>query len=416
MAKIVFLSFRLKAQDGVSVEAEKWIEIFREWDCEVHRVAGHIPNPGANDHVLPELNFHNPQIESFTQKVFSSAGSAAEDEEGLARLTETVQAGINGVLGELAPDILILENVLSLPLNLPLTISLCRYLEDSGIPAIAVHHDFYWQDASYSNCSLDGLLARYLPPSLPSIRHMTINQFSREELYQRTGLTATCIRNCFDFGTVRQQDQFNMSLRSDLGIRDEEVMFLQPTRVIERKGIDRSIDFIDEFASTCGKQARLVITGPCEHKYDDSFEKLCRAASVEVLHVPNWFGNYRNQPGAKTPYDIRDAYACCDMVIFPSNREGFGNPVLESVVHKKPLLVTLFPSLEELHAYGFQFLILDEYAVDRTIKLLDYPLLMVEMVNRNFEVGRKHFSVGTLKENIAELVSSLPSWIPNESY
>ncbi|MEK7816903.1 MAG: hypothetical protein AAB281_01460, partial [Actinomycetota bacterium] len=64
--------------------------------------------------------------------------------------------------------------------------------------------------------------------------------------------------------------------------------------------------------------------------------------------------------------------------------------------------------LEELHAFGFQFLILDEFAVERTIKLLDYPLLMVEMVKRNFEIGRRYFSVEVLKEQIAELVSSLP--------
>ncbi|MEK7817581.1 MAG: hypothetical protein AAB281_04925, partial [Actinomycetota bacterium] len=189
MTRVVFLSFRLKAQDGVSVETEKWIEIFREWDCEVHRVAGHIPNAGANDHVLPALNFRNPQIETFTQKVFSG-GKASECEGELLQLAEAVQTGLYEVLDELAADVVILENVLSLPLNIPLAISLCRYLEDRGTPSIAVHHDFFWQDKSYSNCSLDGFLTRYFPPPLPNIKHVTINEFSREELYQRTGMTA----------------------------------------------------------------------------------------------------------------------------------------------------------------------------------------------------------------------------------
>lgn len=411
MAKVVFVSFRLKAQDGVSVEAEKWIGLFRERDCEVHRVAGYIANPAANDHVIGELNFCDPQIEHFTRRVFSSGGERDNADEELAQLTQSVKASLEPVLDEVGPDLVIAENVLSLPLNIPLTISLCRYLEDRGIPTIAIHHDFYWQDAGYASCILDGVLARYFPPPLPNIRHVTINDMSREELYERTGMTAACIRNCFDFDAVRRKDQFNSSLRQDLGIGEDEVMFLQPTRVIERKGISRSIGFVEEFAAACGKSVRLVITGPCEQGYESSFKKLCHAASVDVMHTPNWFGNYRNQPGTKLPYDIRDAYAHCDMVIFPSIREGFGNPVLESVVHRKPLLVSLYPALEELRAYGFQFLVLDERAVERTIKLLDYPPLMVEMVDRNFNIGRRHFSVELLKEQIAELVSAMPAQV-----
>lgn len=407
MTKVVFVSFRLKAQDGVSVEAEKWIRIFKEWDCDVYRVAGYIPNPGLMDHVISELNYLDPQIESFNMSVFGRDGEERRIEDEFERLTGEVTQSLFPVLDEVTPDIVVFENILSLPLNIPFAAAISRYIGSENIPCIAVHHDFYWQDDKFSSCRLDGVLARYFPASLPQIRHVTINERSREELYQRTGMAATCIRNCFDFEMVRRKDQFNSLLRSDLGIGGEEIMFLQPTRVIERKGIGRSIGFVEEFAATSGRRTRLVITGPCEEGYEGSFEKLCRSASVEVMHIPNWFGNYRNQPGAGSPYDIRDAYAHCDMVIFPSIREGFGNPVLESVVHRKPLVVATYPALEELHAFGFQFLILDNQAVARTIKLLDYPLLMVEMVNRNFEIGRRSFSIDILRESLLELVAPM---------
>ena len=82
------------------------------------------------------------------------------------------------------------------------------YLEEHNIPCIAVHHDFYWQDPKLRSCSFEELLTSYFPASLPNMRHVTINQKSREELYRRTGVAATCIHNCFDFDSPRAAGRF----------------------------------------------------------------------------------------------------------------------------------------------------------------------------------------------------------------
>ncbi|MFA5802026.1 MAG: glycosyltransferase family 4 protein [Thermoleophilia bacterium] len=408
MTKVVFISFRLKALDGVSTEAEKWINVFEEWGCEVHRVAGHIPSPDVCDHIIPELNHIDPEIQAFTGAVFCDEPDASETEREFERICESVGRSVGAVLDDIGPDIIIAENVFSLPLNLPLTVVLCRYIEERGISCIAVHHDFYWQNPSYSSCYFKDILASHFPASMPQMMHVTINEKSREELYDRTGVAATCIRNCFDFNSPRCVDDFNSSLRADLGLKNGEVMFLQPTRAIERKGIGRSIQFVEDFAAASGRPARLVVTGSCEEDYNGEFGRMCRNSAVEVFHVPGWLGRTRNEPGARSCYDVRDAYACCEMVTFPSSREGFGNPVLESVVHRKLLLVADYPVLEELRKFGFQFLSLEGDAVERAIKLMEYPPLMQEMVDRNFEIGRKHFSLDNLREDMAELVSSVP--------
>ena len=81
--------------------------------------------------------------------------------------------------------------------------------------------------------------------------------------------------------------------------------------------------------------------------------------------------------------------------------------MLESVAHRRPLLVADYPVLEELREYGFQFLPLDDLAVDRAVKLLEYPQLLEEMADRNFEIGRKHFSLDHLREEMTELVASV---------
>jgi glycosyltransferase involved in cell wall biosynthesis len=406
LTKVAFVSFRLKALDGVSAEAEKWIKVFEEWGCEVHRVGGHIPNADERDHVISELNFLDPQVEALTEKMFDSGQNRDSAKSEFALLEADIERLLVPVLDEIAPDIVVAENVFSLPLNLPLTVTLCRYLEKENVACIAVHHDFYWQDPRFSKCLFGDLLVSHFPASLPQLRHVTINRQSREELFRRTGVTATSIHNCFDFRQPRELDEFNAGLRADLGLGEDVVMFLQPTRAIERKGIGYSIKFVEEFTAVSGRPAQLVVTGPCEQGYEQEFSRMCRNSRAPVLHIPNWLGSRRNHPGAESPYDVRDAYAVCDMVTFPSLREGFGNPVLESMVHRKMLLVAGYPVLEELREYGFQFLPLDDRAVDRAVKILEYPQLMEEMVDRNFEIGRKHFSLDNLREEMAELVAS----------
>ncbi|MDO8737021.1 MAG: glycosyltransferase family 4 protein [Thermoleophilia bacterium] len=406
MTKVAFVSFRLKALDGVSAEAEKWVSVFEEWGCEVHRVAGYIPNAGEYDHEISELSFIDPQVESFTAKAFDPAQDRQNVELEYALLEQEIRRRLLPVLDEIAPDILVAENIFSLPLNMPFTVVLCKYLEDANIPCFAVHHDFHWQDPKLRDCVFGELLSNYFPASLPNMQHVTINEQSREELFRLTGVAATCIHNCFDFDEPRQPDEFNSGLRPELGLDNGAAMFLQPTRAIERKGIGKSIKFVEDFASVSGRPARLVVTGPCEQGYEGQFDHMCSSSKAGVLHVPNWLGSYRNHPAAASPYSVRDAYAVCDMVTFPSSREGFGNPVLESVVHRKLLLVADYPVLEELREFGFQFLALDDRAVDRAVKMLEYPQIMQEMVDRNFEIGKKHFSMDSLREEMAHLVSS----------
>ena len=53
--------------------------------------------------------------------------------------------------------------------------------------------------------------------------------------------------------------------------------------------------------------------------------------------------------------DIHDAYAASDLVVMPSTWEGFGNPVLESVTHRRPLAVYPYPVLEEIRLVRISF-------------------------------------------------------------
>ncbi|MFN8402619.1 MAG: hypothetical protein U0V48_03570 [Anaerolineales bacterium] len=142
-------------------------------------------------------------------------------------------------------EILIVENALTIPLNLPLGLAITEFIAETGYPVIAHHHDFYWERQRFQvNCVGDYLAAAF-PPTLPSIRHVVINSIQAQQIASRYGLAARVIPNVMDFDSPPPaSDSYSETVRADFGIHDGEYFFLQPTRVIQRKGIEHAIELM----------------------------------------------------------------------------------------------------------------------------------------------------------------------------
>ena len=68
---------------------------------------------------------------------------------------------------------------------------------------------------------------------------------------------------------------------------------------------------------------------------------------------------------------VEDAYAACDVVVFPSSREGFGNPVIEGTIAGRPVAVASYPVLDELVSLGLDLFSIDDPA--RVASWLQHP-------------------------------------------
>jgi glycosyltransferase involved in cell wall biosynthesis len=284
-------------------------------------------------------------------------------EQGLSS-TEVDQA-IEGA------ELVVVENLCSLPLNpaaLEVVAGCCR-----GRPTVLHHHDLPWQRAN---------LARYPgPPDDPAWAHVTINELSRRELAAR-GIEAVTIYNAFDTEATAGD---GTPVRNALGVERNDRLVLQPTRALPRKGVAAAIALAEALGAV------YWLLGPAEDGYGPELERLLAAASCPVRR------------GQVDGTSMADAYAACDVVALPSTWEGFGNPTVESAVHRRPLAVGRYPVAAELAAFGFEWFDAGDPApLGAWLERPDAGL-----VDRNLAVARRHFSLRDLPGRLTPVLASL---------
>lgn len=338
MARLTVVSFRLGGTDGVSIEAEKWIHAFRALGHDVQTLAG----DGDADVIMPEL-------------AIRAAQAPHEDD---------LRGALEGA------DLVIVENLTSLPLNVAAREALYRALDERR--ALFRHHDLAWQRPS----SFDNVA----PRTNPLWRHVTINDLSRRELLDR-GVTALTMHNSFDCSPPQGE---RARTRLALDVSDEPLL-LFPTRAIPRKNVEGALTLAASLGAT------LWLLGPPEDGYESTLRELVTHSPARVVS---------RLPEGLT---IHDAYAASDLVVMPSTWEGFGNPVLESVTHRRPLAVYPYPVLEEIAGFGFRFFGLDDG--EPIAKFLAEP--DEGMLEHNAIIAREHFNVADLPARLALVLETL---------
>ena len=338
MSRVVgIVSFRLGGPDGVSVVAGHWAEAFSRLGLEVRTVAG----AGRADRLVPGLAMD------------ATPGPDLSD-----RLAEALQG----------TGLVVVENVCSLPRNPAAAAALATLL--AGRPAILHHHDLPWQRQKLGE-------PPGWPPDDPAWAHVTINELSRGELADR-GIKATTVYGGFPApGPGRRT-----LARERLGVAPGRWLLLQPTRAIPRKNVPAGLAMAEALA------ADYWLTGPAEDGYAPELERLLAATTARA--------HRRVLPGLT----MDDAYAACDAVVFPSTWEGFGAPLIEASLHRRPLAVGDYPVAAELAAFGFRWFPVDDPTPLKAF--LDQPDLA--LLEANHGIARRHFSIDALTDQLATLL------------
>lgn len=412
--RIGFIATRLSGTDGVTLEVQKWAKVLQRLGHEVYFCAGELSGYAKKGSLIPELHFTDQSVFTLSQRAFGESADQEGDDlaDQIYSRADEMRAPLRSFIRSNRLDMIIVQNALTIPMNLPLGVSLTGLIAELGIDTIAHHHDFYWERQRYQTNAILDLLDTAFPAKLPNIQHVTINSIAKARLTARRGIPSTVIPNVLDFSIPPPKfDEFNSNFRSDLGLGKDDVFILQPTRVVQRKGIEMSIDIVNRLGIN---KTHLFIT----HRADDEglsyWRWLKREASVmkvDIQLIDHMIGSQRGKINDHKIYSLWDAYLNADLVTYPSLYEGFGNALLESIYVKKLTIVNRYPVYNaDIKPLGFKFVELDGFVDEESIRqtqdLLSASEEVEKITNRNFELAQEHFSLDVLENKLKELISN----------
>ncbi len=412
--RIGFISTRLNGADGVSLEVEKWVTVLRRMGHECYFCAGELGGYAAGGTLIPKLHFKHQSIIALSRRAFGPDRETDPEHliENIYAVADEIRPPLRAFIRKNKLDVIIVENALAIPMNLPLGVCLTGLIAELGVPAIAHDHDFYWERERYQANAILDLLDTSFPPNLPTLRHVTINSIAQRRLKTRRGIDSVVIPNVMDYETPPSGlDDYNGDFREMLGLSEEDLLALQPTRVIQRKGIEMAIELVRRLDLP---HAHLFITHSATDEGLDYWRWLQREA--RLMHVDMQLIDYlvdvrrRMEDGHKI-YSLWDAYLHADLVTYPSLYEGFGNALLEAIYFKKLTVVNRYPVYNaDIRPLGFEFVELDGYvddaAVDEVKRLLADPEETQRRAEKNYELARQHFSFQTLEQKLRDILAS----------
>jgi glycosyltransferase involved in cell wall biosynthesis len=409
---IGFISTRFAGIDGVSLEAAKWAQIFEENGNHCFWFAGKLDRDPKKSYLAPEAHFQYAQNQWINEKVFCGKRRKPSVTEAIHDLRSLLKVQLHWFIDKFKIDLLIIENALTIPMHIPLGLSLTEVIAETEIPTIAHHHDFCWERSRYSVNGVNDYLQMAFPPKLPNIMHVVINSEAQEQLALRTGNSSTIIPNVLDFDNPPLVNEKKAkAFRESIGLKPEDKMILQPTRIISRKGIEHAIDLVKELDDPSYKLVVSHENGDEGFEYAEWLESYALECRVDLRMVRTkinspWINNGKNQ----TEYSLWDIYPNAEFISYPSLCEGFGNALLEAIYFKKPLLVNRYPIfVRDIEPKGFNLAVMDGFLTKKTIQnvkeILESPTRREKMVNLNYEVASRHYSYSVLRNQISTIMN-----------
>ena len=407
-----FVSTRFAGIDGVTLEASKWADVFeRNGHC-CFWFAGKLDRGAGRSLRVPEAHFQHAKNTWINAQVMGAKGRRPPVTQAIHDLRSRLKTELHAFIERFDLDLLIAENVLSIPMHVPLGLALTETIAETQIPTIAHHHDFHWERVRFAVTAVSDYIRMAFPPNLPNMKHVVINSEAQEQLALRSGIASTIIPNVLDFDHPPTPDVKAANVfRDAIGLNPGDRMILQPTRVVQRKGIEHAIELVKELGDRRNKLVVSHEAGDEGHEYAEWLRDYAAEHSVDLRLISTRIADpWANNGNGDTPYSLWDVYPFADFITYPSLYEGFGNAFLEAVYFRKPILINRYATfVRDIEPQGFDLAVMDGYISKKTvqsvIEILASPQRRTQMVDYNYEVASRHYSYGVLRKRLNAILN-----------
>ena len=412
--KIGFISTRIAGLDGVSLEIDKWATVLRRMGHEPCFCAGELDQDAQPGMAVPEFHFRHPDAMAIGQEAFSGTEESRTLYREITAQASALKEKLYEFVDRFQPDWIITQNVQAIPMHIPLGVALRDFIAETHIPTIAHHHDFYFERERFLVNRIPDILMTAFPAQGTSIKHVVISTVMKRELFIRSRIDATYIPNVLDFRTGPPEPHiFTQRLREDFGISADDVLVLQPTRIVRRKNIERSVELVRLLDDADPKHNyRFIVTGYSGDEAGSYYDWLLRGvtdAGIRAMFVGDRVQEHRASTKTRRFYSLWDVYPNADLVTYLSSYEGFGNALIETLYFRKPLVVNAYPAYRaDIKPVGIKAIEITEDVTPETVQavgaLLHDPQAVQDLVERNYELGQAHFSYEVLEQRLANLL------------
>jgi glycosyltransferase involved in cell wall biosynthesis len=412
--RIGFISTRFAGTDGVSLESAKWAKVLWDLGHVSFWYGGRLDRGPDISLCIPEAFFGHTENAWINERIWGRTSRTPHVTGRIVDLARYLKSTLYEFVARFDVTFLVIENALSIPMHVPLGVALTEFLAETRFPAIAHHHDFYWERSRFSVNAVNDYLDMAFPPRDIMLQHVVINQAAQEELSWRKGVTSLLVPNVLDFRRPPPDpDGYAADVRADLGLAPQDVMILQPTRVVPRKGIEHAIELVQLLDDPRYKLIVSHDTGDEGFEYQSMLQERARHGRVDLRFCATRISERRrvDSEGRKL-YTLADLYPHAGLVTYPSLYEGFGNALLEAIYYRVPVLINRYDIFaRDIEPKGFRVPVMEGFVTQRVVeevrRLVEDAVYREQIVEHNYRCAARFYSYEVLRRRLRLLIANV---------
>ncbi len=220
----------------------------------------------------------------------------------------------------------------------------------------------------------------------------------------------------------------------------ENIVFLQPTRIVSRKKIAigfkliskmlNNKSFAEKFMESDRLKLTMLVTGPIPMGQHSYFETLVERFSAMLSEIDPKFRKKiflgflfseldkdKFKKRFENPVGIPELYNIASLVLLPSETEGRGLPIIEACATGVPIFCRRYypekvyaevigehlPEKDRLKVIEFDGININDKQVEAISRRVFYPHKYIEETEHNKKVVEKRYSLESLNKNIEDI-------------